>query len=357
VLLTLLAGLTLGTSPCAASPDRATFQSALVWRVDGTGDEILPELDEGATYQLPEAIKTTGKITTLTATWVFEGRVSLELSADGGAHYTPAVYGVPLHAELVSGNRLMWRATVGPASRLTEVKIVYTDSSGVMGAFGEPELSGFQFRKPLVINAPPTGELVQYPLRLRIGESEQALGADVHGAGHLRRDFEDIRLTTADGQTLLPHYVERITGESPARLAIVWVNVPQMPPEGLTLYLYYGHPTAADRSNGAAVFDFFDDFHGAGPDVVDPEVWDLHLEGEGRAAGSNDQLHLTSASLLSKTFQMTDGIVEFLATTPTSQDDVRLIIRSDPLASDAEETAQPHFRNVPTTSPRDGKPG
>lgn len=340
VLLALLAGLTLGISPCAANPDRTTFQSALVWRVDGTGDEVLPELDEGTTYQLPEAIKTTGKLTTLTATWIFEGLVSLELSADGGAHYTPAVYGVPLQSELVSGNRLMWRTMLGADSHLTEVKIVYTDSSGVMGTFGEPELSGFQFRKPIVINGSPPGELFQYQVRLLIGESEQAVGADVHGAGHLRSDFADIRLTTADGQTVLPHYLERITGVSPARLAIVWVKVPQIPPHGLTLYLYYGHPTAANRSDGAAVFDFFDDFQGAGLDVVDPEVWEVHLEGEGSAVGSKDQLHLTSASLLSKTFQMTDGIVELLATAPTSQDDVRLIIRSDPSASDAEETTQ-----------------
>ncbi|MDP3723223.1 MAG: DUF2341 domain-containing protein [Candidatus Omnitrophota bacterium] len=332
-----VSALTLGAPPSAANPDTATLQSALVWRADGAGDYPLPEPAESTTYELPEAVPTSGQIKSITATWAFEGRVTLELSADGGLHYTPAVYGVPLREALAGGNRLKWRASLEPASRLTEVQLVYTDSSAVIGDFGEPRLSGFSFRKPIRITGSSVGALFHYQMPLLIGESEETAVSDVHCAGRLRSDFADIRFTTADGQTLLSHYREAVLGDSPGRMAVVWVRIPHLPPEGLTLYLYYGNPAAADLSDGRAVFDFFDDFEGGS---LDAKAWDIRVEGQGRAVVSGSQAHLTSASMRSKTFRFADGVVEYLATTATAQDDARLISRSDPDADHPDETAQ-----------------
>lgn len=336
-LSVFLSGLILGASPCAANPDSATLQSALVWRADGTGDYLLPTLAENTTYELSEVIPTSGQIKTITATWTFEGRVTVEVSADGGLHYTPAVYGVPLREALASGNRLKWRASLGPASRLTEVQLVYTDGSAVIGAFGEPRLSGFSFRKPILIAGSSVGALFHYQMPLLIGESDETPVADVHCDGRLRSDFADIRFTAADGRTPLPYYRETVLGDRPSRVAVVWVKIPHLPPEGLTVYLYYGNPAAAELSDGRAVFDFFDDFQGGS---LDATIWDVHVEGQGRAAVLGSQVHLTSASILSKAFRFTDGVVEYLATTETTQDDARLISRSDPDAAHPDETAQ-----------------
>jgi len=333
----LLSGLLISALPSVAHADTATLQSALVWRADGAGDYPLPKLADQTTYEPSEAVPTQGQIKSITATWVFEGRVTLELSADGGLHYAPAVYGVPLREALASGNRLKWRASLEPASRLTEVQIVYTDSSAVIGAFGEPRLSGFAFRKPIHITGSSAGAIFHYQMPLLIGESEETAVSDAHCEGRLRGDFADIRLTAADGQTLLPYYREAVLGDSPGRTAVVWVRVPHLPPEGLTLYLYYGNPAAADLSDGRAVFDFFDDFEGGS---LDAKAWEVHVEGQGRAVVSGSQVRLTSASMRSKAFRFADGIVEYLAATATAQDDARLISRSDPDADHPDETAQ-----------------
>lgn len=332
-----MAGIGFGARPCGANPEQVTLQSALVWKTDGGGDYLLQEVKPDTTYELPEAVSTAGQIETLTAAWTFEGQVTLELSADGGVHYTPVLYGVPLTSEFTRGNRLKWRATLGPDSRLSQVRVVYTDSSKVLGAFGDPRLSGFQYRKPIAVLGSTVDTLFGYQLSLAIGESGETASYDAHCEGRVRSDFADIRITTADGQTVLPHYLETVVGRSPARLAIVWVKIPQLPPKGLTLYLYYGNPTAPNLSDGGAVFDFFEDFNGPG---LDPKRWDTHLEGQGGVRVADSRLYLTGASVLSKTFQLADGIVEYLATATTARDDARLIIRSDPQAAHPDETNQ-----------------
>lgn len=335
--LLVIAGIGFGARPCGANPEQVTLQSALVWRTDGSGDYLLQALKPETTYELPEAISTAGQIQTLTATWTFEGQVTLELSADGGLHYVPVLYGVPLASGFTRGNRLKWRATLGPKSSLSEAKVVYTDSSKVLGSFGDPRLSGFQYRKPIAIMGSAAGPLFGYQLALTIGESRETVAYDAHCEGRIRSDFADIRITTADGQTVLPHYLDTVVGRSPARLAIVWVKIPQLPPKGLTLYLYYGNPTAPNLSDGGAVFDFFEDFNGPG---LDPKRWDTYLEGQGGVRVADSRLYLTGASVLSKTFQLADGIVEYMATATTARDDARLIIRSDPQAMHPDETNQ-----------------
>ena len=43
--------------------------------------------------------------------------------------------------------------------------------------------------------------------------------------------------------------------------ATFWVKVPSLPASGnLTIYMYYGNPSATNTSNGSATFYFFDDF-------------------------------------------------------------------------------------------------
>lgn len=322
-------------SPCYAAPDQVTVQSALVWRTDGTGDYLLPEIKPDTTHESSIAVSTSGQIESMTAAIDFDGQVNLELSADGGLHYTPAIHGVPLTTGFARGNRVKWRAKVGPEGALREVKITYMDGSRVAGAFGEPRLSGYRYRKPIIILGSDE-PVYHYQVALAIGESDETAAYDLHCEQRVRGDFADLRITGPDGLTILPHYLENIVGAAPARLAIVWIKIPYLPPQGLTLYLYYGNPTAPSISDGKAVFDFFDAFDGS---ALDAKAWD-HQAGQGSVRVADSMLHLTGGSVMAKTFQFADGIVEYVATTAGAQDDARLIIRSDPEATHPDETNQ-----------------
>ncbi len=298
-------------STCLAFPESATIKSALVWRTDAQGDFIFSPLSSAGTYEINPAYVAQGQIETITASWKFKGEVRLEVSADEGVHYTSVVCGVPLTAGFVKGNRLKWRATLSPDSELTEVRLAYTDTTGVMGTFGEPQLSGFKFRKSLlykISNAENVeSEEFNYQVQIKVGESAGA-DADVHCDGNIKADFKDVRFTCCDGETLLPYYIESIEGSSPNRLATVWVNIPQVPPRGVNIYIYYGNSAAEDLSNGGEVFDFFDDFN---QDSLDAEKWSAGQEGY--AFLSNSQLRLGSVQIFSKDYQIKDGIIEYRA--------------------------------------------
>ncbi|MBL7085462.1 MAG: DUF2341 domain-containing protein, partial [Candidatus Omnitrophica bacterium] len=224
VTLPLLVGLCLSFAISSLSSyDQQTSEviihkSPLIWRTDGEGDYLLSELAAGGTYELVEPVETDSQIETLTATWEFKGEVTLALSANNGRDYTPVVYGVPLTSGFVSGNQLKWRVTLGPDSQLSEVRIAYTDTSGAGGTFGSPELSGFQFRKPLYITNPSGEGLFNYQVKIKVEE-----------LGNIQADFQDIRFTATDGETLLAHYLEEIAGAAPNRIATFYVKVPQLP--------------------------------------------------------------------------------------------------------------------------------
>jgi hypothetical protein len=71
-------------------------------------------------------------------------------------------------------------------------------------------------------------------------------------------DGSDLRVTAADGTTLLPFWIESWTSGVSAS---VWVRIPSLDSgANTTLYFYIGNPAASAASNGAAVFDLFDGF-------------------------------------------------------------------------------------------------
>ncbi len=314
------------------------YKSSLVWRTDGKGDYLLPELSSNAVHELVNAVETDKPIKAITATWKFEGKAALEVSADNGKNYVSVVNGVPIQATgyrlqatdkdvqkqgFVSGRKLKWRVTLGPDSRISEIKIAYTNIEEAGSTFGSPELSGFKFRKAIEISNPSGEELFNYQVRIKVGEgSHKSQEADVYCQGNIKSDFKDIRFTAQDGETSLPYYLENITGERPDRVATFWVKVPQIPPDGVRIYIYYGNPEAEDLSNGEAVFDFFDDFRG---DSLDWDKWEKAGE-SGTAAVTVGQLKLEGAELHSKTYQFKDGIIEYQAKAGTGNE-IRFILR------------------------------
>ncbi len=74
----------------------------------------------------------------------------------------------------------------------------------------------------------------------------------------MQANFEDLRFTSDDGQTLIPHWVEKYTASTDAQ---VWVRVPTMTAsDNATVFMYYGSSTAPSVSSGLSTFDVFDDF-------------------------------------------------------------------------------------------------
>lgn len=322
------------TNPVLTDPDLVTIKSALIWRQDNQGDYIFDKPPGPGVYEISPTHTTEGTIESITASWRFRGEVMLEVSADNGLHYTPIINGVPLTSGFVKGNNLKWRVTVGPYSDVTEVKIAYTDSLGVVGSFGEPRLSGFSKRKQLSIINNGENDLFNYQMIVRVAESFGAGEYDIHCSGGIELDFEDVRFTCSDGQTIIPHYLEKMEGEAPYRIATFWIKVPQIPREGLDIYLYYGNVLAEDISSAEATFDFYDDFNEEGLDL---EKWQVK---EGLYGVSDSQLILDAAEIIAKDFVMADGIIEYRAHA-VSGDEVRVILRSQPedLLSVANQTA------------------
>ncbi|NQS99832.1 MAG: DUF2341 domain-containing protein, partial [Candidatus Omnitrophica bacterium] len=300
------------------------YQSSLVWRQDALGDDILPAISSGKAYELPEAIQTTGKIQSITASWEFTGEATLEVSADNGQNYTAVVCGVPLTEGFVSGNKLKWRAAAGEDSQLSEVRINYTDTSGVIGDFGQPELSGFKYRKPILITNSSASELFNYQLKIEVGEE------------NTEADFQDIRFTCTDGQSLLPYYLEGIRGISPNRIAVFWVKILQLPQGDLPIYVYYGNTQAEDLSRPEAVFDFFDDFDGV---QLDLSKWQAATYLEGAYQLNDSLLKLDAAKVISRVFQLQDGIIEYRAKAKGTSGEIRAVIREDKDNSDLTQLA------------------
>jgi len=318
--------LMLVATTAHAEPDKAAFISKVVYRTDGQGDYAFDEIQAPGTYEFTTPHETEGIVYSVTCNYTFTGEVTMEVSTTGKADdYISVVSGVPQDmADYNTGKKLIWRATLGAGSTLTEVAITYMDASGVIGSFGNPALSGFMFRKPIYIRgqgsslrAAEDGEaisksLFNYQIPIKIGESSKAKDCGVYLKGVIQSDFADVRFTLADQETIIPHYLESVKGESPDRTALFYVKIPQLPANPLTiLYLYYGNPDAADLSDADAVFDFFDDFNG---EALDSEKWELSLDSEASVAEvSGSELRLDGAKVTSKAHKLKTGILEYKA--------------------------------------------
>lgn len=312
------------------SAETVSYESALVWRHDGRGDYPLAAPAPGV-CSAGLGVETKGIIRSMTALWKSEGDVRLEVSADGGLHYTRATNGVPLREGFTPGTTLTWRAALAEDAALEEVKICYADSSGVAGCFGNPALAGFRLRKSFRISGSKGASLRNHQVRVNIGESSASEGADLFVSG-IKPDFSDIRFVLPDGETILPFFLEKITGVRHRRTAHFFLKVPEIPAEGISLYAYYGNPAAQAASDADATFDFYDDFSGSALD----KKWTVSYSPGGTIARTAGGLFLDGAAVVSRTFRFKEGMIEYSATAETGFE-TRLVIRdADPLKDEEE---------------------
>jgi len=332
-LLSLLAAPVSCAAPDPSS-DVVAYHSPYVWSTDGAGDFVLPVIAEKMEYVSP-SVSVKDTITSVTATWDASGPVAVWVSADAGLHYTAVVNGVPLTTGFTKGETLKWKAVLGAQTALSELALAFTTAGGIVGTFGEPELSGFLYRKPFKVAGSSSGTQYDYQLFVRVGESSQAAGADVTCNAHILADFNDVRFTLSDGQTLAAHALVALEGKKPGRVATYFVRIPQIPSDGLGLFIYYGNPVAASLSRPKETFDFYEDFSSLdGP--LDPETWTVSLGTGGSAQAGPEGLLLDAATLSAKAFEFKDGVIEYVAAAQTGYE-TRLVARDpDPAgATDA----------------------
>jgi hypothetical protein len=91
----------------------------------------------------------------------------------------------------------------------------------------------WEYRRPVTIANPGGTELTEYQVKISLDNTFNFTSANSDGS--------DIRITADDGTTTVPFWIE---DWNPAGTqATIWVKVPTLPVEGLSVYLYYGNPS------------------------------------------------------------------------------------------------------------------
>ena len=141
-----------------------------------------------------------------------------------------------------------------------------TDSKHVLSS---PNwLSGWSFRKAHVITGSAgAGTNYQIEIVAHYGSGSDS-GPDVYCNHNCQPSFEDIRFTADDGVSLLHFWREEALASDHA---VFWVKITDDLSSDVSIYVYYGNPTAMSTNGGDSTFIFFDDFESG---VFDPAKWE-----------------------------------------------------------------------------------
>jgi len=156
---------------------------------------------------------------------------------------------------------------------------------------------GWTHKKQITISG-SSGAGEGYQVLLKIGESSGSAGCDFHLEGHSAKfptdkgDGGDLRFSSADGETLLPFWVEKVEGSSPNRIAYVWVKVYDNLDSDVDIWVFYGNSEANNDSDIDKTFLIGDDFDG---DDIDTNKWTFICgnKGNGNYSVSNSILTWT----------------------------------------------------------------
>jgi len=112
-------------------------------------------------------------------------------------------------------------------------------------------LAGYSKRKAITITGGASGAQTDFQLKLTVTYD-----------GDMQSDFDDLRFTQADGETLIDAWLETKTDDASAT---VWAEFPTTPANTVeqTYYMYYGNAGAASDWDGDGTFQFFDDCSGS----------------------------------------------------------------------------------------------
>jgi hypothetical protein len=142
-------------------------------------------------------------------------------------------------------------------------------------------LIGWNRRKQLTVNGSSAGSQSDYQMKLTVNQSNGTDSAGVvYLGGNVQTTFNDLRFAKSDGTTLLPYWIESITGTTPNQVATVWIKLAPSPdtisvsPGTYNFYIYYSNTGASSATNGIDTFVFFDDFESG---TLDTNKWATQL--------------------------------------------------------------------------------
>ena len=115
------------------------------------------------------------------------------------------------------------------------------------GAWREPYL----YRQAITISSDTTdADLTNFPVLIQITNANNAVFANAMASGN------DIVFTASDGATKLAHERERFVPTGGSEELDAWVKIPSLSSTvDTTIYMYYGHSTAADQQDATNVWD------------------------------------------------------------------------------------------------------
>jgi len=92
---------------------------------------------------------------------------------------------------------------------------------------------GYLCRCPVAITNPGNSSLTNYQVQVLLGSS--------FGFSKAKSDGSDLRITSHDGTTLIPFWIENWNPSG--HQASIWVKLPLLPIAGDSIYVYYGNPS------------------------------------------------------------------------------------------------------------------
>ncbi len=105
--------------------------------------------------------------------------------------------------------------------------------------------SGWTHRRRITVENDSGRKLLDHQLPIVLDTASLIL------AGTMRPDGHDVRVTLADGETLLPHVIEKDLGTTGT---LLWTRAPFLPEGRSELLLHHGNPSAERRESVSDVF-------------------------------------------------------------------------------------------------------
>lgn len=152
-------------------------------------------------------------------------------------------------------------------------------------------LDGWSYARPLTVTNDGATTLANYQTKISLTSANMSFA-------NANADGSDLRVTLADGRTLVDHYIS--AWDAVGQTATVWVKLPTLPTTGATLYVYYGN---AGATSTTVTFDAM--FAKFATDASTLALWHCD-DGTGTSAadGSGNSLPLT---LTNVTWGASDG--------------------------------------------------
>ena len=170
-----------------------------------------------------------------------------------GQLYTARVWvDIPISLEPIEGKYCIglkpWDKTIAEA-----------DSMGLLDLLDPWYNSSWSARKSFELTGTAVGAQTDYQMELTVHYGAGAdSGNDLYLNGACQTDFDDIRFTTSDGETLLDYWRKSYTDSS---VATFWVEFDAISasPDTDDFYIYYGNAGASTTSSGDDTFIIFSD--------------------------------------------------------------------------------------------------